>query len=1453
MKKTIRTSIASVLAAAALTGFAAAGPGVLRSMMKAPEFPEAVTTVRGVMVYSDSWTAGSEQPGIYTVEVRPGGAVKAEHTSALMGPTVAAITRGGVMYAVEADMTGYWYSQYNASTYARSSREEIDVQNVPSDLTYDAVTDKVYGGFYDEDYGGFSRFASFGLTDAEAKDIPSEQRDERDFIAIAATPEGTIYALHGAYNYLKRFDPRTGNETKIGVTGLDCEVDMANRIFSSMVWDEANQRLIAVVAHNAGTRTAPRHVSALYTIDPKDVRTEGNRSFVTPVKVMDMPGNASIAGLEIVEQAVPASAPAAPRNLRVEFDSPTALTGKVKFTAPAVSAGGTALSGELLAQVSVGGTVVATLGGIAPGAEAETASVAFPAGSSTVKVTMATADTRGASAEAEVFAGEDEPAPVSDVLLEITPEGWAKLTWKAPAAGLNGGNIDPAGLQYTVRRVHDGAVVALNISETTFTDKTPDTSRRAISYSVSVRNGAGSAPAVESNKCLSSGALAVPFTEPFNSKDDFELWTLVNVNPASTWALNEKDKYAFYKYADDKTAADNWLISPAIRLEAGKAYKISYSWRANNKNYPESFAVHCGTGAAPSAMGTALAEHNEVLNTQFATASVVVRPGKTGVRFVGIHATSQPWRYMLYVDDIKVEEIDNRVPAQIADLTVTPAAGGALKATVSFTAPDKGNDGQPLDALTEARLYRRGTAEPVKVFTDITPGQKLSFEDEGITASGLTGYTATASNAVGEGVAASAEAYVGIDAPGAPTDVHISELDRHPHLEWTAPATGANGGWFDASALTYRIVRSDGTVVAESATGTSFTDNSVSYPAKGQDAYWYLITPYTGKLKGAYAQSETLLFGTPYPAPATETFANAGMGLYPWIAQSSTAVNYSWTLDNMGYNPQAADQNGDQGLATFHSVGEPVGSSAWFYSPKISIAGLENPTLSFWMYHTATPGDETMEIFVAAASDRFSETGTVLRREAEETGWVRHSVSLASYAGAEWVRIGFKGTGAAVEDVYIDNVAVASRARFNVAVSALTLPARVAAGVPVKATVILTNTGTDELTDVKVTLSTGATVYAGTTVASLAPDTEKAVELTIPSLEKGTLAIKATATAEGDGDAADNSAEATVKVVDPVLQTVTGLEATVGTGSVSLVWNEPAERGAVTDDFEGYKDFAIDGVGEWTMWDGDYDVTYAINTSYGQYPNASDRKAFQVINAKVLGIDIWAQGTPHSGNKMMAALACQLYVNNDWLISPELNGSEQWISFYAKSFTTDQTAPERMRVFYSTSDNSPANFTELTSGYVELSESWVEYRYHLPEGARYFAINCVSDGSFAMFVDDATFNDLTVPAWTLTGYDVYRDGVKIGHSATTAFTDDTPLDKAVYTVVPVFAQGEGGRSASCTVELTGIGSVLEGDDAPVNVYNLQGMLLRRAVRRSEATRGLAPGTYLLNNEKVRVE
>lgn len=1428
----------------------------------AASVPPPTTTVAGIMVSNDNWSSSAPEAGVYTVEVREGGKITAQYRSSAMAEVVSALKKDNVMYTIEATQAGqFYYWQMSLSNWQTvGSRQEIDVVNVASDLTYDPVTAKAYGGFWDDDYQGFSRFGSFDLTSAEATDINTAGRDERDIFAIAADGKGTIYCLFGAYDYLGTLDPATGQITRIKKLDLDPYANVTEGRVSSMCYDAENDRLIAAVYQEKGYGASKERFSALYTINPHT----GDLA-----KVMDFPGNACFAGLYVEDAAPVAEAPGAPTGLKLNLDE-SGTTGTISFTAPQTSMGGAALSGTLMAIVNLNG-VESVISGIMPGSPMRTPQLVFADGENTVKITMADTERRGGSATLTFWAGTDAPAPVSDVRLSVFG-GKATLTWTAPETGAHGGDIDTDALRYRIVRMPENVVVAEAATGTAFEDTNVNTAVKTIYYTVSAYNAAGSAAGVESNRCLSAGSFSVPFSEGFDTKDDFDLWTIENVNGGSTWSYNNgtTDKCAQYKYDDNKLPGDDWLISPAIRLEAGKTYKASYSWRAMNRTYPESFEVFLGDAPGSKNMTVELGRHENIKNTSFETASKAFSVEADGDYYIGVHNFSAGYMYILLVDNISVVEVDNRVPATVADLSVEPGAKGARTATVRFTAPELDNKGGRLETISSASISRNG--QVIHTITDgLVPGKEVVYEDKTVGADGLMTYSVVCANEVGDGVAATCAVYVGTDAPGAVGNLTISEKDRHPYLTWTAPVSGTNGGWFDAEAVVYRIVRSDGTVVSENCTALEFTDASYTVPTKGQDALWYLVTPYAGTLKGLFAQSELMLYGTPYPAPATENFGNADMTYYPWISQSAGAVNYAWTLDNMGYNPQTADQSGDRGLATFHSVGEPAGVESYFYSPKFDISGLESPVVSFYLYHSAAAGDETMDVLVAAGTDVFEplEGATTIRRDAAE-GWKRYTFSLKAYKAAPWVRVGFKGTGAGVADIYIDNVVIDSQAAVDLALTSLSAPARIAAGETIECEAAVINTGISavEGATLRITDASG-TELAAIQVPALAAGEDAVVKLAVEAARIGSLSLDAQLQVAGDENPANNKASASVSVVTPVVNAPANLEGTLKAGVIDLSWDAPSERGAVTDDVESYKDFAIDGIGQWTMWDGDYDVTYMINTSYGDYPNSTARKAFQICNSQVLGIDVWDEGKPHSGNKMFMAMASYVYVNNDWLISPRLNGKEQWISFYARSFTLQNSPAERMRVWCSSTDNDPANFTEITGDYVELPGTWVEHRYYMPEGTRYFAINCVSDGAFAMFVDDICYNDLTVPTWTLTGYEVYRDGEKIGETTDPEY-HDYHGEPGRYTVRAVYDRGEGPMSEAVAIVNNGAGEVAaqaitaEGakgevvvrgaSDIYVEVMTAAGTdVFRGFSGRDELRVAAAPGVYIVRAGQTAIK
>lgn len=1385
---------------------------------EASAVPPASVTLGALMVSNSTWTDASKA-GFYTLEARPGGAVRLQHALASAVDVCAALQKDNTMYVVEASLSeGFHYTTYSSNTWTRGSREEIDIVNVPSDLTYDAVTGRVYGGFWDDENMGFYRFCNFSLTSAEATDIKGADRDERDFIAITDDGKGTIYALFGYYNYLVTVDPRTGAVERIGRTGLSPDLDASTGKVSSMCYDSVNDRLLATVYQEEGYGANKVITSGLYEI---------NKNTAETTLLYKFDGNACFAGLYVYSDKADATAPAAPGQLKVNFAEGSLSTGNIEFVAPATTVGGSPIAGAMYAIISINGTEQ-VLSGIKAGEHVTVSDVVFSEGANTVKVTMADNERRGETATLSFLAGEDIPSAPGDVRLAVEG-GAARLSWTAPAGGAAGGAIIPANLRYKVTRYPDARVVADNIMGTSFADKELNASWRALYYTVSCYNSKGSSEAIASNKCPAAGALTVPFSENFDTADDFDIWTVVNTNGGSTWVWDKSGKRACYEYNRDNLAGDDWLITPPLALEGGRIYKLGYSYRAYNARYPETFEVMFGNGATPQALSTRLVSHENFTNTTDEHAETAFSVESDGTYNIGFHNISAPKMWYMYLDNVTVEAVDSRVPAAVSDLVVIPADKGALEAEISFTVPARDAEGSDLVSVTGAKIYRSGVTQPVATLGALTPGEKVSATDKTISESGLYTYSVVCINEVGESVAATASAFVGVDAPGAVLNLSVSEdASRHAALAWDTPDKGASGGWFDASQLSYRIVRSDGVVLEEAYKGNTYTDTRYTAPSSGQENVWYLVTPYCGTVKGAYAQtSEIYLFGNPYTAPITETFAGADMICYPWMAQSDNAVYQAWTLDPAGVTPATADQSGDRGVATFHSVGEPAGTVSRFYSPKFDISALENPSLSFWMYHSpSVEGNAALELHVSAGNDNFVATGLVIRRDAAETdGWIRHSVSLDSYRGARYVRFEFTGIGDAVADIYLDNIAVEDAVDTDAALTELSAPRRIAAGEKAEVEVTVLNAGNGPVNDVLVTVSDGSAERSRATVESLAPGQIRRLNFPIVIDGKGSHALTASVALSGDMRAENNSQTAVIEAVDPVVGVPSGLTVQRGeTGSVNVSWKAPSEHGAVTDDVESYAPWAIDGIGEWTMHDGDYDLTYYISKDAGEYEHATDRKAFQVLDVSALGIDIWDEGKAHSGKRLFAAMAAINYVNDDWLISPRLNGAEQWISFYARSFTTQKVAPERMRVLYSTTDTDPANFKTITEKYVELDGIWREFRYYLPAGSRYFAVNCVSDGSFAMFVDDLSFNDLTVPSWAVTGYEVLRDGVVVGEASGTSFTDTGVTgDKATYTVRALYGEhGAGPDSEKAEIDMTSIETIETGAE-PLDTFTPAGV------------------------------
>jgi hypothetical protein len=172
----------------------------------------------------------------------------------------------------------------------------------------------------------------------------------------------------------------------------------------------------------------------------------------------------------------------------------------------------------------------------------------------------------------------------------------------------------------------------------------------------------------------------------------------------------------------------------------------------------------------------------------------------------------------------------------------------------------------------------------------------------------------------------------------------------------------------------------------------------------------------------------------------------------------------------------------------------------------------------------------------------------------------------------------------------------------------------------------------------------------------------------------------------------------------------------------------------LTDGFESYENFAL-LFAPWTLVDVDQSTTYGMTGI--TWPNAYAAMAYMIFVPSAATPAV-TDAEPHGGIKQAACFASTTPPNNDWLITPQLNGADQF-KFWARSYTA-QYGLERFKVGVSTTGTNPANFTIISgTNYIEAPVDWTEYTYDVSSYGRtpiYIGIQCLSNDAFIFFVDD---------------------------------------------------------------------------------------------------------------------
>ncbi len=153
-----------------------------------------------------------------------------------------------------------------------------------------------------------------------------------------------------------------------------------------------------------------------------------------------------------------------------------------------------------------------------------------------------------------------------------------------------------------------------------------------------------------------------PYSMGFEPVESFAGWLIEDANnDKHTWSIvyaggNTGPYCAIYSY-NATNAANDWLFSKCILLDASKNYKLYYRVRTESGNFPESLKVQIGNAPASTAMTTLIDDLPNITNTVYSNREVNFTVPSNGVYYFGWKCYSAANMWNLYLDDINISAI----------------------------------------------------------------------------------------------------------------------------------------------------------------------------------------------------------------------------------------------------------------------------------------------------------------------------------------------------------------------------------------------------------------------------------------------------------------------------------------------------------------------------------------------------------------------------------------------------------------------------------------------------------------------------------------------------------------------------------------------------------------------------------------------------------------------------
>ncbi|MDE5749190.1 MAG: hypothetical protein K2H87_00300, partial [Duncaniella sp.] len=458
--------------------------------------------------------------------------------------------------------------------------------------------------------------------------------------------------------------------------------------------------------------------------------------------------------------------PGAPTSVSVTPDPSGVKSATVSVTAPSVTVSGTSLPTPMSSlDVYWGDKLMSSIPSPQAGQKYTTT---FDVGQPRPYIlTLSATDAggrRGATALADVTIGQS--LPQWSVIYGIQGAGM-RHKYRAvynPAEGvklyLDSTLMTADNKGYTITRMPDGVKIASGSSTADVADTNfPASSRLSYYYNVAFTDKSGEAQNYNST-VISLGNKA-PFYADFSdrsvsSDNTYAEFTFDDAGlDGNCFVANQNGYLSAYNRND-------WLISPGVKLEAGKQYRFN-AGLGSSSSASAGAEVWLGKTNVVDGLTTAVMPLTQVRSTskeahQYNSYFTV---DADGTYFFGLHVINHEadnTYQSLLVYNLGVEEVGEDLPGACTDLVVSFTS--ATDGTLSFAASPKNVSGKQQQSLTEIVVECDGAK--VAAIANPVPGEKYSLPIKVENGKSYT-YKVTPYNENGEGV--SAELVVGLITP----------------------------------------------------------------------------------------------------------------------------------------------------------------------------------------------------------------------------------------------------------------------------------------------------------------------------------------------------------------------------------------------------------------------------------------------------------------------------------------------------------------------------------------------------------------------------------------------------------------------------------------------------------------------------------------------------------------